>query len=56
MKIADPYSGATPLLYPAPNTATHLSLLSTFILIILGVDQLAPSLEKSNCEGRLLLE
>ena len=45
MKIADPYSGATLLLYPAPNTATHLSPPFTFILRILGVDQLSPSLE-----------
>ena len=37
-------SGFTAALYPAPNTATHLSLLFTLILIILGEDQVSPNL------------
>ena len=40
---AEPTLGLTPPLYPPPNTATHLSLPSTLILIILGVDQVSPN-------------
>ena len=40
---ADPTFGFTAPLYPPPNTATHLSLPSTLILIILGVDQVSPN-------------